>query len=144
MSLQALSQPAEKCWADVITCIGATSANDAGPTWLCPSVQRWHNIVTFPTMTLCQRFANIITYCILLYMMVGTTLAQCIMNGWLSVGITSLSPIACRRLWLRKLVLHERLWHNCWPITVLTNKQHKAVNSGQMLEDSNSHTKHKV
>ena len=37
------------------------------------------------------------------------------MNGWLSVGITSLSPIACRRLHrLRELVLYERLWHNCW------------------------------
>ena len=88
MSLQAFSQPAEKCWADVITYVGATPANDVGPTWLCPSVQRWHNIVTLPTMTLCQPFANKITYCILLYLMVGTTLAQCIMNGWLSVGIT--------------------------------------------------------
>ena len=30
-------------------------------------------------------------------------------------------------------------------MTVLTNKQHKAVNSGQiMLEGGNSHTKHKV
>ena len=46
--------------------------------WICPSVQRWHNVVTPPTMTLCQRFANVITYCILLYLMVGTTFAHCL------------------------------------------------------------------
>ena len=85
-------------WANIITYVGTTSANDVGPMCLYPSVQHWHNIVTPPTMTLCQRFANVITYCILLYLMVGATLAQCIMNGLLSIGITSLSPIACRRL----------------------------------------------
>ena len=90
-----------RCWANIITYVGATSASDVGPTWLCPSVQCWHNVVTPPTMTLCQRFAYIITYCILLYLMVDTTLAKCIMNGWLSIGITSLSPIACGRLRLR-------------------------------------------
>ena len=85
-----LTQLAEKCWANIITYVGAMSANDVGPTWLCTLVQRWHNVVTPPTMTLFQYFANIITYCILLYL-----------NGWLSVGIISLSPIACRRLRLR-------------------------------------------
>ena len=73
-------------WANVITYVGATSANDVGPTWICPSVQHWHNVVTPPTMTLCQRLANVIAYCILLYLMVGTTLAQCIMNGWLTLA----------------------------------------------------------
>ena len=76
-------------WANVITYVGAMS------------VQRWHSIVTPPTMTLCQRFVNVITYCILFYLMVGTTVAQCIINGWLIIGITSLSPIACRQLRLR-------------------------------------------
>ena len=66
----------DRRWANVVTYIGAASANDVGPTWICPSVQRWHNVVTPPTMRLCQRFANVITYCILLYLMVGTTLAQ--------------------------------------------------------------------
>ena len=72
------SQLAEKCWANVVTYVGATSANDVGPMWICPSVQRWHNVVTPLTMTLCQRFANVITYCILLYLMVGTTFAHCL------------------------------------------------------------------
>ena len=53
----------DRRWANVVTYVGATSANDVGPTWICPSVQRWHNFATPPTMTLCQRFANVITYC---------------------------------------------------------------------------------
>ena len=61
------TQLAEKCWANVVTYVGATSANDVGPTWICPSVQRWHNVATPPTMTLCQRFANVITYCIVIF-----------------------------------------------------------------------------
>ena len=78
-----LTQPAEKCWTDIVTYVGATSANDVGPTCICPSVQCWHNVVTPPTMTLCQRFANVITYCILLYLMVGITFAQCLYE-WLA------------------------------------------------------------
>ena len=107
----------DRRWANVVTYVGATSANDVGPMWICPSVTRWHNVVTPPTMTLCQRFANVITYCILLYFMViGTTFAQCLyewlakhwhnfMKQWcpLYVFLYSypLSPIACRRLRLR-------------------------------------------
>ena len=68
----------DRRWANVVTYVGATSVNDVGPTWICPSVQRWHNVVTPPTMTLYQRFANVITYCILLYLMVGTTFAHCL------------------------------------------------------------------
>ena len=83
-------------WANAITYVGAMSANEVGPAWLCPSMQRWHHVVTPPTMTLCQR-NNLLHFVIF----DGTALAQCIMNGWLSVGITSLSPIACRRLRLR-------------------------------------------
>ena len=66
----------DRRWANVITYVGAMSANDVGPTWICPSVQRWHNVITPPTMTLCQRFANAITCCILLYLMVCTTFAH--------------------------------------------------------------------
>ena len=65
----------DRRWANIVTYVGAMSANEVGPTWICPSVQRWHNVVTPPTMTLCQRFANVINYCILLYLMVGTTFA---------------------------------------------------------------------
>ena len=100
--------------ANVVTYVGATSANDVGPTWICPLVQHWHNVVTPPKMTLCQRFANAITYCILLYRWLVIRLHTVYVNGWLSIGITSLLPIACRRLRLRYLVLYERLWHNCW------------------------------
>ena len=107
----------DRRWANVVTYVGATSANYVGPMWICPSVQRWHNVVTPPTMTLCQRFANVITYCILLYFMViGTTFAQCLyewlakhwhnfMKQWCPLYVFlyshSLSPIACRRLRLR-------------------------------------------
>ena len=107
----------DRRWANVVSYVGATSANDVGPMWICPSVQRWHNVVTPPTMTLCQRFANVITYCILLYFMViGTTFAQCLyewlakhwhnfMKQWCPLYVFlhsySLSPIACRRLQLR-------------------------------------------
>ena len=107
----------DRRWANVVTYVGATSANDVGPMWICPSVQRWHNVITPPTMTLCQRFANVITYCILLYFMViGTTFAQCLyewlakhwhnfMKQWCPLYVFlysySLSPIACRRLRLR-------------------------------------------
>ena len=107
----------DRRWANVVTYVGATSANDFGPMWICPSVQRWHNVVTPPTMTLCQRFANVITYCILLYFMViGTTFAQYLyewltkhwhnfMKQWCPLYVFlysySLSPIACRRLRLR-------------------------------------------
>ena len=73
----------DRRWANVVTYVGAMSANDVGPMWICPSVQRWHNVVTPPTMTLCQRFANVITYCILLYLMVGTTFAHCLYE-WLA------------------------------------------------------------
>ena len=73
----------DRRWANVVTYLGATSANDVGPTWICPSVQRWHNVVTHPTMKLCQHFANIITYCILLDLMVGTTFAICLYQ-WLA------------------------------------------------------------
>ena len=73
----------DRRWANVVTYVGAMSANDVGPMWICPSVQRWHNVVTPPTMTLCQRFANVITYCILLYFMVGTTFAHCLYE-WLA------------------------------------------------------------
>ena len=66
----------DRRWANVVTYVGATSANDVGPTWICPSVQRRHNVVTPPTMTLCRRFANVITYCILLNLMVGITFAH--------------------------------------------------------------------
>ena len=51
----------DRRWANVVTYVGTTSAIDVGPTWICPSVQRWH--------------------------------------------ITSLSPIACRRLRLRNIIL---------------------------------------
>ena len=57
----------DRRWANVVTYVGATSANDVGPTWICPSVQRWHNVATPPTMTLCQSFANVITYCIVIF-----------------------------------------------------------------------------
>ena len=57
----------DRRWANVVTYVGATSANGVGPTWICPSVQRWHNVATPPTMTLCQRFANVITYCIVIF-----------------------------------------------------------------------------
>ena len=73
----------DRCWANVVTFVGAMSGNDVGPMRICPSVQRWHNVVTPPTMTLCQRFANVITYCILLYFMVGTTFAHCLYE-WLA------------------------------------------------------------
>ena len=73
----------DRRWANVVTYVGPTSANDVGPTWICPSVQRWHNVVTPPTMTLCQRFANVITYCIFLYLVVGTTFAYCLYE-WLA------------------------------------------------------------
>ena len=73
----------DRRWANVVTYVGATSANDVGPMWICPSVQHWHDVVTPPTMTLCQRFANVITYCILLYLMVGTTFAHCLYE-WLA------------------------------------------------------------
>ena len=73
----------DRRWANVVTYVGAMSANDVGPMWICPSVQRWHNVVAPPTMTLCQRFANVITYCILLYFMVGTTFAHCLYE-WLA------------------------------------------------------------
>ena len=72
----------DRRWANVVTYVGATSANDGGTTWICPSVQRWHNVVTSSTMTLCQRFANVITYFILLYLMVGTTFAHCLYEWW--------------------------------------------------------------
>ena len=45
----------DRHWANVVTYVGATSANDVGPAWICPSVQCWHNVVTPPIMTLCQR-----------------------------------------------------------------------------------------
>ena len=73
----------DRRWANVVTFVGAMSGNDVGPMRICPSVQRWHNVVTPPTMTLCQRFANVITYCILLYFMVGTTFAHCLYE-WLA------------------------------------------------------------
>ena len=73
----------DRRWANVVTYVGTTSANDVGPTWICPSVQRWHNVLTPPTVTLRQRFANVITYCILLYLMVSTTFAQCLYE-WLA------------------------------------------------------------
>ena len=79
----------DRRWANVVTYVGATPANDVWPTWICPSVQRWHNVITPPIMTLCQRFANVINYCILLYLMFGTTFAHCLYE------------------WLAKQ------WHNC-------------------------------
>ena len=73
----------DRRWSNVVTYVGATPANDVGPTCICPSVQRWHNVVTPPTMTLCQSFANVITYCLSLYLMVGTTFAHCLYE-WLA------------------------------------------------------------
>ena len=91
----------DRRWANVVTHV--TNANDVGPTWICPSVQRWHNVVTPPTMTLCQSFANVITF--LHFVIFDGWYYICTlvvyMSGWLSIGITSLSPIVCRRLRLR-------------------------------------------
>ena len=69
----------DRRWANVITYVGAMSANDVGPTWICPSVQRWHNVITPPTMTLCQRnnllhfviFDGLYYVCTLFIWMVG-------------------------------------------------------------------------
>ena len=132
----------DRRWANVVTYVGATSANDVGPTWICPSVQHWHNVVT-PTMTLFQRFAKVITYCILLYLMVGTTFAHCLYE-WLAKHWHNFIIAHCLSTITIKITSF-----NCGIIvgliTVLTNKQHKAVNSGQtMLEGGNSHTKYKV
>ena len=132
----------DRRWANVVTYVGATSANDVGPTWICPSVHHWHNVVT-PTMTLFQRFAKVITYCILLYLMVGTTFAHCLYE-WLAKHWHNFIIAHCLSTITIKITSF-----NCGIIvgliTVLTNKQHKAVNSGQIMwEGGNSHTKYKV
>ena len=145
-SIPASREMLDRCWANVVTYVGAMSANDVGPTWICPSVQRWHNVVTPPTMTLCQRFANVITYCILLYLMVGTTFPHCLYE-WLAkhwhnfiiAHCLSTTSIKITSFYMKGCGIIAGL------ITVLTNKRHKTVNSGQiMLEGGNSHTKHKV